>query len=183
MHDPFNSSAKRPHPLDVHNLGGFCLLHNAVYARDYDCFFYCLREGADVNITTQSQSFLTRPIIKVPFAKGSTPLHLASILGFTDMATDLLNYKADPNIKDSAGKTPIDYAIHAYLNLKEAIQKKTGSFWMSANKLNSLQQEKDSYAAIICTLRDAGGKPALFKMPDEFIPNAPPKRSGPGANP
>ena len=49
-----------------------------------------------------------------------TPLHAASAWGKVDVAKELLDNYADPSIKDSAGATPLDYAL--MYNHKELVE-------------------------------------------------------------
>lgn len=42
---------------------------------------------------------------------GQTPLHIAILQGDADMATALLDLRADPNLRDNSGAVAIDLAI------------------------------------------------------------------------
>lgn len=68
-------------------------MHYVARRNSVGCVELLLENGADVDAKND---------------KGKTPLHLASIWGFSDNVRLLLNEGADMYIEDNSGKTPVD---------------------------------------------------------------------------
>ena len=65
-----------------------------------------LRRGAKVNCTN---------------ARGDMPLHLSAMRGFVELARELRKWRAEPNVVNSNGHTPMEMAIHLGLGGAEDI--------------------------------------------------------------
>lgn len=82
--------------------GGLCALHWAVYNNHMQLFQYLLEQGADVNKKAAG------------IYRERTPLHYTFSCQQMKMAEMLLDFDADPLMKDSDGKSPLDLALARY---------------------------------------------------------------------
>eukprot|EP00667_Euglena_gracilis_P003048 EG_transcript_3055 len=78
----------------------YTLLHQAVFWESKFGVVVLINYGADVN----AQTIALDPTLQL--AQGSTPLHIAALLGNEAIIRLLLCSGADPNIKDGKGMTP-----------------------------------------------------------------------------
>ncbi len=113
---------------NAENDKGLSALHLAALLDHPSVATALLANGADVNVMTGSRSGTSPGVGKHVgyvllsqgftvlngdhYPKGATPLHLATIMGWVDMMTLLLNNHADVNAKDETGKTPLRIAKH-----------------------------------------------------------------------
>lgn len=84
----------------VYRQGGLTALHYAVREGRADAAFALLDAGADIDQRTAGD--LTSPVL------------MAAINGYFDLALDLLDRGADPNLQSHAGLTPLYAAINTY---------------------------------------------------------------------
>ena len=107
---------------------GLTALHLAALLDHPDVAKVLLAHGADVNARAGSRSgsatgagaHVASTLLGQGFtvlqgdhyAKGATPLHLATLMGCVDVAKLLLENKADVNAQDDSGKTPLRIAKH-----------------------------------------------------------------------
>jgi ankyrin repeat protein len=94
------------HGADVNarNHQGLTPLHMATTLGKVDVTKVLLENGADPNVTLQSL----------------TPLHVAAFAGYSDIVELLLKHGADPSIRDSDGKTALDFARES--NRKDVVK-------------------------------------------------------------
>jgi len=94
------------HGADVNarNHQGLTPLHMATTLGKVDVTKVLLENGADPNVTLQSL----------------TPLHVAAFAGYPDIVELLLKHGADPSIRDSDGKTALDFARES--NRKDVVK-------------------------------------------------------------
>lgn len=74
----------------------------------YECMKALLEAGADPNVKAKS-GIPTPTYYRDITVVGETPLHLAAAYGSTEMIQLLLDYKADPSIKDDRGDSPLTW--------------------------------------------------------------------------
>ncbi|MEN8225662.1 MAG: ankyrin repeat domain-containing protein [Bacteroidota bacterium] len=84
--------------VNIYNHEGQTPLHCAVQSGDPEIVEYLIKKGAFINIAEQKQ--------------GSSELHLAVAMGYTDISTLLIEHGANPDAEDKCGKTPFDYAMY-----------------------------------------------------------------------
>jgi len=139
-----------------------------------------IAEGAEVNVRTTGRGFISNMTVNVPYAVGATPLHAACLLGAPEIIETLLAAGAKPNAKDSAGHTPLDYAILSYNYFKDDLARKETSRFAFKRTVDKAGARLAEFDTVISTLLAAGGKPAMFTLPEGYIspngqrPSAPP---------
>ena len=74
----------------------------------FDCVKLLLESGADPNIKAKS-GIPTATYYRDIKVVGETPLHLAAAYGTKEMIEILLEYKADPALKDDRGESPLTW--------------------------------------------------------------------------
>ncbi len=112
--------------VNVRNRAGATPLIQAVRLRNDSLVDFLLRSGADPNAVD-----LTGKV---------APLHLASGRGLTNIIALLLNAKANVNLTDSRGETPLGYALHEGHRGVAALLKQHGANIGSSRALSTVEQ-------------------------------------------
>ena len=124
-------------PSDLENIGrqgGFNALHYAVRDGHVNAVRLMLEAGVDRNLPTEGDK--------------STPMVLAAINGQYDIALELLEHGADPNIANDDGVTPLFATINNEWALRTWYPQPTAH-----------QQQKASHLQLIESLLKAGADP------------------------
>jgi ankyrin repeat protein len=155
------------------NRHGLTRFLRAVEQGEYATVAKMLNNGADINSRSGQQNALSRLTTEVPYATGSTALHIACAHGHGALVTLLLRQNADANALDDAQCTPMDCAVHSlsyYENICEKRKQSALPFRRAAEKAHG---RVDDYEKIILALQAAGGKSAFYALPKKFLPPAP----------
>jgi ankyrin repeat protein len=118
----------------VYRQGGLAALHHAVREGEAETAFALLGAGADID--QQTAGDLT------------TPMLMAVINGHFDLALDLLERGADPNIASHAGLTPLYAAINTYWAPKARYPQQ-----------QAYQQQEATHLDVMRAMLDAGADP------------------------
>lgn len=119
-----------PEIINTVNNDGNSPLIIACYKGNYEVANYLIKQVKDVNYASKMGTALMAatvkndlPIVKlllenranpnIADANGTTALHYAANFKFYDIATMLIQYKANVELEDSRKKTPFDYAVIA----------------------------------------------------------------------
>jgi hypothetical protein len=173
---PDEKAAKRAEAINKPGLRGINKLFRAIEKNNLKQVKQLIADGADVNARTQDASTVSIVMYSVPYAKGSTPLHAAALLGHDDSARLLLEKGADINARNNEGHTPLDYALISQNWYENDYGRKKESSLSLPRSLRKTGDKLKAYHDIIRTFISEGGKPGLFKLPEKFENLLPKKR-------
>ncbi|HEX2752458.1 MAG TPA: ankyrin repeat domain-containing protein [Alphaproteobacteria bacterium] len=179
---PEEKAAKRADAINKAGLRGINKLFRAVEKNDLRLVKRLLAEGADVNARTQTPSTVSIMMYSVPYAKGSTPLHAAALLGHDDIARLLLEKGADINARNNEGHTPLDYALISQNWYENDYGRKKESSLSLPHYVRKTGEKVKAYNDIIRTFLGQDGKTGLFKLPEKFEDLLPKKKQLPRAD-
>ncbi len=179
---PEEKAAKRTEAINKAGLRGINKFFRAVEKNDLRLVKRLLAEGADVNARTQTPSTVSIMMYSVPYAKGSTPLHAAALLGHDDIARLLLEKGADINARNNEGHTPLDYALISQNWYENDYGRKKDSSLALPRYVRKTGEKVKAYNDIIRIFLDQEGKTGLFKLPEKFEDLLPKKKPPPRAN-
>jgi len=136
------------HGADVNarNHQGLTPLHMATTLGEVDVTKVLLENGADPNVTLQSL----------------TPLHVAAFAGYPDIVELLLKHGADPSIRDSDGKTALDFARESNRKdvvkiIEEFISRSGGKSIRTIMEEEEEEEEEESLLAVPFELDEDDG--------------------------
>ena len=115
--------------LETRDVYGLTVLHWAVIEGDVNILAKLMKHSLDINVTIgEGCNFECHiPGEPVRSLKGMTSLHLASLMGYTEIVNLLLDNDADPNLKNHDSEVPLSLAMHVgeiTLILKDNMQTK-----------------------------------------------------------
>lgn len=160
---------QRREEINKINIHGTNLFFAAVEKNNLAEVGKMITEGAEVNVRTTSRGFISNMTVNVPYAVGATPLHAACLLGAPDIVETLLGSGARVNAKDSAGHTPLDYAILSYNYFQDDLARKETSRFAFKRTVDKAGARLAEFDTVISRLLAAGGKPAMFTLPESYI--------------
>jgi hypothetical protein len=179
---PEEKAAKRTEAINKAGLRGINKFFRAVEKNDLRLVKRLLADGADVNARTQTPSTVSIMMYSVPYAKGSTPLHAAALLGHDDIARLLLEKGADINARNNEGHTPLDYALISQNWYENDYGRKKESSLSLPHYVRKTGEKVKAYNDIIRTFLGQDGKTGLFKLPEKFEDLLPKKKHAPRAD-
>jgi hypothetical protein len=164
------------------NLSGLPRLHVAAEAGDQGEVRDLLDAGADVNGKTTSPRLTSAVMFDIPYAVGSTALHIAATHGYHDIAAVLLNKKADVNAVNAENFTPLDCAFVSYNGMVKEHAAKKGAFFARKKTIEKAEARISDLKKTMLVLQGAGGATKMFELPDALRLAAPikPARKPPG---
>lgn len=170
---------ERQEEINRINLHGTNLFFAAVESNKLQDVERMILEGADIHARTTARGFISNLTVNVPYAIGATPLHAACLLGSPAITQALIEEGARANAKDNAGHTPLDYAILSYNYFKDDLARKETSRFSFQRSVNKAEARVAEFDDVISKLLAAGGKPAMFTLPQHYAaqdprPSAPP---------
>lgn len=140
-----------------------------------------LHDGADIHARSQAPGLIGNMVYTVPYAAGSTPLHVAALLGHDEIVFALLRRGADVNARNNDGYTPIDYALQGYGFYNDLAEKRLDGNSLTRRFGKSAQRNALAFDNIISMLRRHGGDSALFALPQRFADIEPQPQPAPRA--
>lgn len=167
---------KRMEAANKINLRGTTELFRAVERGELSEVYRLIDDGADVNARSKTQGVISTVMFRVPYAAGSTPLHAAALLGHFDIAEALLKNNADPNLRNSDGHTPLDYALMSHAWFEDNLAKKRGSSFTLERFVRQTAEKVGAYHETITLILSQRGKTGLLELPERFRDMLPKRR-------
>lgn len=159
---------ERREALNRPNRHGTNLFFKAVESGKLSEVAQGLREGADIMARTTQRGFFSSMAASTPYNIGATPLHAACLLGSPDIVSFLIEKGADPEAKDDAGHTPLDYAILGHGYYQSDLAKKESSRFVMQRFVDRAADRVEKFEQIIEKLLSCKVQPAMFEMPEKF---------------
>lgn len=151
------------------NLHGTNKLIKAIEKNDTHAVEQMLSSGeANVHFETTNRSTLSAMMMNVPYAVGSTPLHIACLLGNLPIIHMLIGEGANLNSKNADGQTPLDMAILSHAYYETELQKKEKSRLALSSTINKAASKLGTYEDAIKFITLHGGVTGVFALPEKF---------------
>ncbi|MBI1214793.1 MAG: hypothetical protein GC185_03115 [Alphaproteobacteria bacterium] len=125
-----------------------------------------VEEGADIHARTTQQGVMSSFMANIPYAVGATPLHAACLAGNPEIVEFLLQQGAQPNAKDSADQSPMDYAIISFGFWQADLERREQSRFTTQNQLQKSAGKLHDFEMVVAQMQAKGGKSSMFEMPD-----------------
>lgn len=150
---------------DAHGTNAFM---SAIERGDVNSVSAMLQDGADVHFKSKGRGRISRLMVYVGYAEGSTPLHVACLMGAPSIVSMLLKNCANVDLKNNEGHTPLDYALLSYSYFKDKLEEKSSSRFTTRKSINKTAQQVARYEDVILQLLKHGAKTGLFEIPENL---------------